>query len=88
MRVVHPPRAALAERHERQPLAVARHQMQPALDRLQQLVVGGRVALEHHDRRHVHVRGRVLQVQERRVESGQAISGHGVLLGNGREQAP
>ena len=41
MRVVDPARAALAERHEGEPLAVARHQVQAVLDAVEQLVVGG-----------------------------------------------
>ena len=41
----------------------------------------GRVALEQHHRRHVHVRGGVLDMQERGVERAQAVSGDGGLLG-------
>ena len=39
MGIVHPHRAALAERHERQPLPVAGHEVESRLDRLDQLVV-------------------------------------------------
>ena len=68
-----------AERHERELLAVARHQVQAALDRLDELVVGpgGR-------RRRACTAATcmcaavVLQVEERRVESRQAVVRHGV----------
>ena len=50
--VVGPLRPALAERHVRQPLPVARHHRQARLDVLDEVVVGRRVALEdHHARR-------------------------------------
>ena len=78
--VVDPPRPALAERHERQALAVARHQPEAALDGLEQLVVGRRRPFEDHHAGHVHVGGAVLQMEERRVEPCQSIRGHGPRL--------
>ena len=71
--VVDPHRPALAERHERQPLAVAGHQVEPRDDLLDELVVGRRRALEHHAAGDVHVRGVALEVQERAVEPGQPV---------------
>ena len=78
MRIVGPQRPSLVERHVRQPLAIARHQVQPAEHMVGQLLGRRRVALEHHHRGDVHVRGRiVLQVQERGIEGGQAVGvGH------------
>ena len=76
MGIVDPARPALAERHEGEPLAVARHEPETALEGLEQLVVGGRRPLEDHHRRHVHVRGGVLEVQEGSVEPGQTVGGH------------
>ena len=80
MRVVDPARAPLPERHEREALAVARHEAEAALDGLEQVVVGGRGALEEHHAGHVHVGGGVLQVEERGVETCQAIRGHAPRL--------
>jgi hypothetical protein len=81
VRVVHPDRPALVEGDEGQALAIARNEVQPAGDLLHQLVVGGGVALEHHASGDVHVRGVALEVQERAVESRQAVwIGHGVIL--------
>ena len=72
--VVGPDRTSLSERHVREPLAVARHEVQAADDVLDEFVERRRVALEHHHGRDVHVRSRVvLEVQERRVERRQAI---------------
>jgi hypothetical protein len=48
--------------------------MQAGLERLDEVVVGGRVALEDHHRGDVHVGGpAVLDVEEGGVERGQAI---------------
>jgi hypothetical protein len=77
VRVVDPARAPLAERDEGEPLAVAGHERQAPLEHLEQLVVGGRRALEQHHAGHVHVRRRVLEVEEGRVEAGQTIAWHG-----------
>ena len=82
MRVVGPYRPALPERHVGKPLAIARHQVQAAEDVIDELLRRGRLALEDHHRRDVHVRGRVvLQVQERGIERGQAVwVGHGSIV--------
>ena len=82
VRVVGPHRPALAERDVGEPLAVARHEVQARLDVLDELRVRRRRALEDHHRRDVHVRGRVvLEVQERRVQRGQAVRvGHRMRL--------
>ena len=81
VRIVHPHRPALIEGHEGQPLAVARDEVQPAGDLLDQLVVGRRLALEDHAAGDVHVRGVALEVQEGAVEPGQAVGiGHGLIL--------
>jgi hypothetical protein len=81
VRVVDPHRAALAERHEREPLAVSRHQMKPPIQQLEQLVVGGRLTLEHGARRDVHVGAVALEVQERAVEAREPVGvGHAVIL--------
>jgi hypothetical protein len=79
VRVVDPTGPALAERHEGEPLAVARHERQPPLDGLEEVGVGGRGALEQHHARHVHVGGRVLEMEERRVEASQTIASHGCV---------
>src|SRR6202012_3445364 len=51
-------------------------------DLLDQLVVGGGVALEHHAAGDMHVRGVALEVQEGAVESGQAVGiGHALDSG-------
>jgi RNA polymerase sigma-70 factor, ECF subfamily len=80
VRVVDPDRAALAQRHRRQALAVAGNQVQARLDAGRKVVVLGRFALEHQHARDVHVgAAAVLEVQERGVEGGQAWRrGHGV----------
>jgi hypothetical protein len=67
VRVVDPDRTALAQRHERELLPVAGHEVEPALERLCHLGLLGRVALEQQDGRHVHVRAVVLQVEERSI---------------------
>ena len=71
--IVDPHRAALAERHERQPLAVAGHEVQSRLDRLDQLVIRRGGAVEHRAARHVHVRRVALEMQKRAVEPGQPV---------------
>jgi hypothetical protein len=73
VRVVGPHRPALPERDLDEPLAVARDEVEPALDVLEQLGVGRRLALEHHARPDVPVRPAGLEVQERRVEAGQPV---------------
>ncbi len=74
--VVDPLRAALAERDEGEPLAVARHEGEATFEGLEEVGVGGRGALEQHHARHVHVGGGVLQVEEGRVEASQTIACH------------
>jgi hypothetical protein len=78
VRVVDPDRAALLERDARQPLAVARDEVQARLQRVEQVVVLGRLALERHDRGDMHVRAGVLDVEEGGVERGEAVgvAGH------------
>ncbi len=69
VRVVHPHGPSLAEGNEREPLAIARDEMQPALHVLGEFAQRGRWAGEDHDGRNVHMRRPVgLEVQERRVE--------------------
>ena len=76
VRVVDPARPSLAERHERELLPVARHEVEAGVDPRDDLVVRRRRPLESHDRAHVHVRGLVLQVQEGRVEPRQPVVRH------------
>ena len=71
--VVDPHRAALLERHLGQPLPVARDEVQARLGLPNQLLVGRRVAREHHARGDVHVRAVALEVQEGGVEPAQAV---------------
>ena len=71
--VVDPYGPALAQRHGGELLPVARHEVQAILDRLDELAVRRRVAVEGHDGRHVHVRAAGLEVQERGVQRGQAV---------------
>ena len=74
--VVDPDRPALVERDERELLAKARHQVQPGLQVLAELVVGGRRAVEDHRRGDVHVGPVALEVQERGVEAGEPVGTH------------
>ena len=81
VRVVDPHRPALAERDERQPLAVARNEMQARLDRRHELLVGGSRAGEDRAAGDVHMRGVALEVQKRRVEARQAVGiGHRMAI--------
>ncbi len=73
MGIVHPHRAALVERHERQPLPVAGHEVESRLDRLDQLVIRWGGADEHRAARHVHVGRVALEMQKRAVEAGQPV---------------
>ena len=73
VRVVDPHRTTLFERDERQPLAVARDEVQPRTDRVKQLFVGGRPAAEDGAAGDVHVRRAVLEMQEGTVEAGQPV---------------
>ena len=74
--VVDPARPRLCERDLRDALPVARHQAQARLDVGQEQLVRRRLPGEDQRGRDVHVRGRVLQVQERRVQRAEAVSGH------------
>jgi hypothetical protein len=76
VRVVDPARPALPQRDEGEPLAVARHERQAPLERLEEVGVGGRGPLEQHHAGHVHVAGGVLEVEEGRVEASQTIACH------------
>jgi hypothetical protein len=76
VRVVDPARACLDVGHEREPLAVARNEVEAALDDLEQIVVGRRTAVEQHQSGHVHVRRPALEVEEGVVEGGQPVFGH------------
>jgi hypothetical protein len=61
----------------RELLAVARDEVEPALDRPQQVLVGGGLAVEDEDPGDVHVRAAGLEVEERGVEPGEAVAaGH------------
>ena len=81
MRVVDPHGASLAQGHEGQALAVAGDEVQSALDRGDRVVVGGRLPLEHEDRRDVHVRAARLEVQEARIQAGEAVAvAHALIL--------
>ena len=73
VRVVDPHRAALTERHERQPLAIAGDQVQPREDVRDQLVVGRGAPFEDRGAGDMHVGGAVLKVQKRAVKAGQAV---------------
>ncbi len=73
VRVVDPARAALPERDEREALAEPRHEVQAAVDVLEQLDVAGRLALEDDHRGDVHVRRVVLEVEERGVEPAESV---------------
>ena len=75
--VLDPDRVGQVERHLHQPAAERRHQVEPAadelLDVLERVAAGHRRRVEHHRHGHVHVVGRVLQVQEGGVEPGQSF---------------
>ena len=58
LRIVDPERPAGLDRREGELLAVAGHEVQPALDVLEQVVVARRRALEDRHRADVHVAGR------------------------------
>ena len=71
--VVDPERPAGLDRREGELLAEARHQVQPAADVVEEVVVDRRRALEDQDRADVHVRVRALVRQERGVDRGQSV---------------
>ena len=74
--VVDPARAGLGERNLRDALPVARHQAEARLDVSQQPLVWVWLPGEDQRPRHVHVRGRILQLQERCVERTEPVFGH------------
>ena len=74
--VVDPHRAALSERHEAQLLAESRHQVEPRGDVVAKVRVLGSRALEEGGRGDVHVRGAVLEVEERAVEAAEPVAMH------------
>ena len=81
VRVVDPNGAPLAVRHVGELLAIARHEVHARLDRVDQLVVGGRLAFEDENAGHVHVRTAALEVKEAGVEGGQSVAvGHRSIL--------
>ena len=71
--VVDPQRAAGLHRRLREPLAVARHEVQPRPDVVEHLLVARRRALADDQAADVHVRRGSLLRQERRVDCGQPI---------------
>src|SRR5204862_393943 len=78
-------RPPLLQRDERQPLPVARHEMQPALDLIDQLLVAGYAAVEHEHGADVHVGGVALEVEEGRIEPGEPVgSCHDLILPHAR----
>ena len=78
VRVVDPHRPRLRERRERELLAVAGDLVQALLDQPEQLLVGGRIALEHEYGADVHVGSVLLEREERGVEAGEPVGiGHG-----------
>ena len=74
--VVDPARAGLGERNLRDALPVTRHQAEARLDVGQQPLVWGWLPGEDQRPRHVHVRGRVFQLQERCIERTEPVFGH------------
>ena len=58
--IVHPHWSPLLQRNVRQPLAIARDEVQAAQYVIDELLRARRGALEDHHRRHVHVGGRVV----------------------------
>ena len=73
VRVVDPQRAPGLQRRRRQPLPVARDEVQPAADVIEVVVERGRRPVEDEHRADVHVRRRSLLVQERGVDRGEAV---------------
>ena len=71
--VVGPQRAARVGGREHEPLAVARHHVQAAADRVEEVVVARDRPLGDDERADVHVRHGSLLVQERRVDRGQPV---------------
>ncbi len=64
LRVVHPHRTSLLQRHERESLAVPRHEVQPLANCADDVFVGGNRSIEDRTGAHVHMRAGALQVQK------------------------
>ena len=73
-RVVDPHRPPGLDRRERELLAVARDEVQPPADLVDEVDVAGRRPVEDHHRADVHVRRRPLLREEGRVHRGQPIT--------------
>jgi hypothetical protein len=82
VRVVDPHRTPGLQRRLRELLPVARHQVQPHPQRVQELLEVRRRALEDRHRPDVHVRVVALLVQERSVDGGQPVE---VVLRHGSD---
>ncbi len=89
VRVIDPHRSPLVERNEREPLAVARHEMQPPDDLLDELLVDRRGAVKDHAAGHVHVRRVPLEMQEGAIEPSQPVRiRHRLILARIRLRGP
>jgi hypothetical protein len=87
VRVVDPLRTALPERDVGELLAVARHDVQPVVDRAYEVLVRGRLAGEDEDRRDVHVRAARFEIQERGVQAAETVAvGHARILARTRDR--
>jgi hypothetical protein len=71
--VVRPCRAEDVHRHGPHDLAVARHPRQLRAEQLDEIPVGGRGALEHHERAKMHRHVPVLDEEEPRIERGHPL---------------
>ena len=81
MRIVDPDRPSLPERHRREPLSVARHEMQPGRDGFHQVGVVGRRSVEDRTASDVHVRGLPLELQKREIKPAETVAvGHEPIL--------
>ena len=80
VRVVDPDRPALVEGDEPQLLAEAGDQVEPRLEVVAEVVEIGRRAFEDHRRGDVHVRPVALEMEERRVQAGEAIEAHAYIF--------
>ena len=72
-RIVDPERPPHLEAREGELLAVARHQVEPRLDVVGELLARGRRALEDHQRADVHVRRLPLLVKEGGVNRAEPV---------------
>ena len=87
VRVVLPQRSPEVRRHPPHDLAVARHEGELGRHHRREVPIPGRRAGEDADRADVHVRDRVLNVQERGVERTQTV-GHRLHGSAGRSPPP